>query len=148
MSKPFEIRRIRAADLDRIEEIEKASFGKDAYDRNLFAELFDKCGDLCLVALRRSAVCGYAITCIRGERAEVISIAVDRAARGRGAGSALMDSTLRRLRRRKVERLSLTVKVTNAPARAFYLKYGFEKTRLVRKYYEDGADGVRMARQV
>jgi ribosomal protein S18 acetylase RimI-like enzyme len=40
------------------------------------------------------------------------------------------------------------VKVSNAPARAFYMKYGFHKTRLVRKYYEDGADGVLMARTV
>jgi ribosomal-protein-alanine N-acetyltransferase len=147
MSKATEIRRFRRSDLDRVEEIEKASFGKDAYDRNLFAEFCDKCRSLFVVAVRRSKVCGYMITCIRGDRAEVVSIAVDPAARGSGAASALMDSTLRRLRRRKVARLVLMVRVSNAPARAFYGKYGFEKTRLVRKYYEDGADGVLMARK-
>lgn len=148
MSKTIEIRPYRPADLDRILEIERASFGRDAYERNLFAEFFDKCRKLFLVAVRRSQVCGYAITCIRGDRAEVISIAVDPAFRGRGAASALMDSTLRRLKRRKAARLVLMVKVSNAPARAFYMKYGFHKTRIVRKYYEDGADGVLMARRV
>jgi ribosomal-protein-alanine N-acetyltransferase len=148
MSKAIEIRRFRPSDLDRIEEIEKASFGRDAYDRNLFAEFFDKCRKFFLVAQRGSKLCGYVITCIRGDRAEVVSIAVDPAVRGSGAASALMDSTLRRLRRQKVERLVLMVKVSNAPARAFYLKYGFQKTRIVRKYYEDGSDGVLMARTV
>jgi ribosomal-protein-alanine N-acetyltransferase len=148
MVRPIEIRKFRWAELDRIERIEKASFGKDAYDRNLFAELFHRCGDLFLVGVRRGAVCGYMVTCVKGERAEVVSIAVDPAARGRGAGSALMKSALLRLRRRRVARLVLMVKVNNEAARAFYSKYGFEKVRIVRKYYEDGSDGLLMARAV
>jgi len=60
----------------------------------------------------------------------------------------LMQSTLRRLRRRKVARLVLMVKTNNGAARAFYAKYGFEKVRIVRKYYEDGSDGLLMARTV
>ena len=148
MQTPFAVRRFRRTDLDRILEIEKASFGRDAYDRNLFAEFFDICRKSFLVAVRGSKVCGYMITCIRGDRAEIISIAVDPRFRGRGAASALMNSTLRRLKRRKTARLVLMVKVSNTEARSFYMKYGFEKTRLVRKYYEDGADGLLMARSV
>jgi [ribosomal protein S18]-alanine N-acetyltransferase len=145
MSMPLTIRRFRPADLDRVEQIEKASFGDDAYDRNLFAEYFNRCGELFLVVLRGSVVCGYMIACIRGDRAELVSIAVAPKERGRGAATVLMDSALRRLRRRKVARFVLMVKVSNAAARAFYGKYSFERVRLVRKYYEDGADGVMMA---
>ena len=145
MSTPLAIRRFRPSDLDRVERIEKASFGRDAYDRNLFAEFFHKCGDLFLVALCGSVVCGYVVTCIRGDRAELVSIAVAPKERGRGAATLLVDSTLRRLRRRRVGRLVLMVKVSNVAARAFYGKYAFEKVRLVRNYYEDGADGVLMA---
>jgi ribosomal-protein-alanine N-acetyltransferase len=134
--------------MDRIQRIEHASFGNDAYDRNLFAEFFHKCGELFLAALRRGVVCGYVVSCVRGERAEIVSIAVAPSARGGGVASALMESTLRRLRRRGVNRIVLMVKVSNAPARAFYEKYGFEKVRLTRAYYEDGSDGVLMARKV
>jgi ribosomal-protein-alanine N-acetyltransferase len=134
--------------MDRILEVEHASFGKDAYDRNLFAEFFHKCGGLFLVAVRRSGVCGYIVTCIRGERAELVSIAVDPAARGKGAASALLESTLRRLRRRSVARFGLMVRVTNAPARAFYEKYGFRPLRTVRRYYEDGEDGLLMTKDL
>jgi len=146
MSPPIRVRKIRLADLDRIQEIEDASFGEHAYERNLFAEFYNKCGDLFLAAERRSRICGYIVTCIRGERAEIVSIAVDPASRVKGAGSALMTSTLRRLRRRNVARIVLMVKATNAPARAFYEKFEFHKVRVVRGYYEDGSDGLLMAR--
>ena len=64
MDKRFAVRRVRPRDLDRILEIEAASFGADAYDRNLFAEYTRKCGELFLVALRGTKVFGYVITCI------------------------------------------------------------------------------------
>jgi ribosomal-protein-alanine N-acetyltransferase len=148
MPAPMKIRKFRRSDFDAVQRIENASFGPDAYDRNLFAEFFDKCGELFLVAVRGSMICGYMVTCVRGDRAEVISIAVAPAARGRGIATRLMESTLRRLRRRKVARVVLMVKVSNAAARAFYVKFGFDKVRLVRGYYEDGADGLLMASKV
>jgi ribosomal-protein-alanine N-acetyltransferase len=150
--KRYSIRRSRPADLDRIMEIERASFGPDAYDRNLFAEYTRRCGELFLVAERSRKVCGYALTCRRAgafrNRAELVSLAVDPAMRGRGVASALMESTLRRLRLRGVSRFGLTVKVTNEGARAFYEKYGFIKVRRVRRYYEDGEDGWLMAKRL
>ena len=75
----------------------------------------------------------------------MISIAVDPAERGKGAASVMMESTLRRLRRRAVPRLFLMVRLTNTAARAFYEKYGFRKLRSVREYYEDGEDGLLMS---
>jgi [ribosomal protein S18]-alanine N-acetyltransferase len=148
MAAPPEIRLFRLADMDRIAEIEAASFGRDAYDRNLFAEFFHKCGGLFLAAEWRGVVRGYCVTCLRGERAEIVSIAVDPRFREHGIATALMDSTLRRLRRRPVTRIGLMVKVRNRPARRFYEKYGFEKVRLVRGYYENGSDGILMSREI
>jgi ribosomal-protein-alanine N-acetyltransferase len=150
MPGPFHIRRLRASEIDRILKIELASFGKDAYDRNLFAEYLRKCGELFLVAVRGRRICGYVITCMRvgSSSAELVSIAVDAAARQKGAASELMASTIRRLRRRDVARVTLMVKVTNKPARRFYEKWGFRKVRRVPKYYEDGRDGIRMARDL
>jgi [ribosomal protein S18]-alanine N-acetyltransferase len=143
-----EVRRFRPRDLDRIAEIEAACFGVDAYDRNLFAEFHRKCGELFLVTEGRGIVTGYVVACLKGERAEIVSIAVDPRSRRRGAASALMDSTLRRLRRRGAARVVLMVKASNVAARRFYGKYGFEKVRLARRYYEDGSDGIVMARRL
>jgi len=143
----FSIRLFRAADLDRILEIEHASFGQYAWDRKLFADFFHKCGELFLVAVKGRKVCGYSLTCIGGRtgspQAELASIAVDPRYRGQGIASLLLESTFRRLRRRGVSRVHLVVKVTNATAIRFYERYGFDRGRLVRGYYEDGADGRR-----
>jgi ribosomal-protein-alanine N-acetyltransferase len=152
MKKRYSVRRLRLADLDRIMEIERASFGPDAYDRNLFAELTRQCGELFLVAEGSRKIWGYMLTCRHAgapcHRAELVSLAVDPAMRGRGVASALMESTLRRLRLRGVSRFGLIVKVTNERARAFYEKYGFNKVRRVRRYYEDGEDGWLMAKKL
>ena len=95
-------------------------------------------------------MCAYSIAAIptgsTNQRAELVSVAVDPAFLGRGAASALMDSTMRRLRRRGVARFGLMVKETNLPARAFYAKYGFRKLRRVAHYYEDGADGLSLVK--
>ncbi len=152
MTPRISVRRFRIGELNRILEIERASFGADAYDRKLFAELSHKCGDLFLIAVRAGSICGYMVTCMRGQRAsdaaEIVSVAVDPACRGRGAASSLMKSTLRRLRLRGVSRLSLMVKVNNETARRFYERHGFRKVRKVAGYYEDGADGVLMAKEL
>jgi ribosomal-protein-alanine N-acetyltransferase len=152
MDNRFAVRPVRPRDLGRILEIEAASFGADAYDRNLFAEYTRKCGGLFLVADSGNKVCAYSIAILSpggtGNRAELISIAVDPAFLGKGAASALMDSTLRRLRRRGVTRLGLMVNVMNFRALGFYKKYGFRKTRRVAGYYEDGGDGISMAKDL
>jgi len=148
MTRAFSIRLLRLSDLDRILQIEHASFGLDAYDRNLFADFHHKCGELFLVAAKGRNICGYMLSCIGAKsassRAELVSVAVAPKHRGKGIASALMDSTLRRLRRRGVVRFHLMVKVTNKTAIRFYEGYGFHKLRVVRGYYEDGADGWRM----
>jgi ribosomal-protein-alanine N-acetyltransferase len=146
MHERISVRRVRASDLDRILEIELAGFGQWAWDRKLFAEYAEACGELFLVAVAGGSVVGYSITCVsRGlvqRRAELVSIAVDPAMRGKGAADALMRRTLRELRRRGVPRIGLTVKVTNERARAFYEKYGFRRVRRIRGYYEDGEDAL------
>ena len=142
------VRRFRPADLEPILAIERASFGRYAYDRKLFAEYYAGCGPLFLVAARAGRICGYLIACTRGDSAELVSIAVAPAARRSGAASTLFRSLLRRLRRRNVTRLALMVRTDNAGAHAFYARYGFRNVRRVRGYYEDGADAWLMRRDV
>ncbi len=153
MEKRFAVRRTRAADITGILEIEKVCFGPDAYDRNLFAEYTRKCGELFLVAMGGTKLVGYSICCLcaarAGNRAELVSLAVNPGGSGaRAPPKALMDSTLRRLKLRGVRRFGLTVKVTNGRAIAFYEKYGFVNFRRAPGYYEDGADGQIMVKNL
>lgn len=142
------IRPMRTSDLDRILAIERASFGPEAYDRKLFADYRARCGPLFLVAELRGVLCGYMITSLRREAAELVSVAVAPPYRRAQAASGLLEATLRRLRRRRVSRLHLVVRAANRPAQAFYRKYGFRRLRPVPGYYEDGGDGILMSRAV
>jgi len=148
MKSRFSVRPFRSVDMDRILAVERAGFAEWAWDRKLFAEYASICGDLFLVVENQDKVVGYSITCITRRllrsRAELVSIAILPSMRGKGAANVLMASILRRLRVRGIPRIALTVKETNARARAFYEKYGFRRVRRVPRYYEDGEDGIQL----
>jgi ribosomal-protein-alanine N-acetyltransferase len=134
------------ADLDAVMAIERASFGADANDRKLFAELCEKCGRLFLVAAAGAGIRAYAVTATAVRRgaavAELVSLAVAPAWRGQGIADALMRSTLRRLRLRRVRRITLAVRASNWRAQALYGKFGFARVRRISRYYEDGEDAL------
>src|ERR1700721_3318675 len=100
MPASYTVRRFKPADMDRVLAIERACFGKDAYDRKLFAEYGRKCGALFLLAEGSRAADGYSIACVSGKyrnllkRGELVasleSIAVHPRARGKGAASLLL----------------------------------------------------------
>jgi ribosomal-protein-alanine N-acetyltransferase len=152
MQPAYKIRPFRMSDLDTLIEIERSSFGADAYDRKLFAELFAACGRLFLVAAAGTRIRAYIVTetAVRREMlcADVVSLAVGPAWRGRGIARALMRGTLRRLRLRKVRRVTLAVRASNGPAQALYQRFGFTRLRLVRGYYEDGEDALVLVKRL
>jgi ribosomal-protein-alanine N-acetyltransferase len=146
------VRRFRSRDIDGVMAVERASFGRDAWPRDLLLEYTVSCPELFLVAetegVGEGEIAGYAAGLIRGARAELASIAVHPDYRRAGAGKTLLVSTLRRLRARKVGRLHLMVKVTNRAALRFYQSFGFRTLRRMPRYYEDGRDGFLMTRAV
>jgi ribosomal-protein-alanine N-acetyltransferase len=139
------IRRFRLADLDRLLQIERQAFPKAAYPRHLFLELYEECAPLFFTAWRGRSMAGYAVTCTRPPRAELISIAVDRRYRRLGIAVALLRHTIARLRRAGVVRLNLMVRARNRGAIALYRDFGFRNKGRVPKYYENGEDGLRMS---
>jgi len=160
MPTQYTIRRFKPADMDRVLEIERACFGIDAYDRKLFAEYERKCGDLFLLAEGSRTVDGYSIACVSGKRSSLVkrgtlvkssdlaasleSIAVDPRARGKGAASLLLKSTIRRLKLQGVGRIILMVRRSNAVALQFYQRRGFTAVRRAPGYYENGEEGLVM----
>ncbi|HUS05252.1 MAG TPA: ribosomal protein S18-alanine N-acetyltransferase [Bryobacteraceae bacterium] len=141
------IRQAGARDFRRILEIENASFGTDAWDREIFLAYLRDYPDLFFVARLGRRICGYAVTCMDRTSAELASIAVDPDFRGHGVGRSLLRHTASRLRRGGMDRWWLTVRTGNETAIAFYCRFGFTRVRRVRGYYEDGEDGWRMQRK-
>jgi ribosomal-protein-alanine N-acetyltransferase len=144
LTRRIHIARFRPGQLPRLLEIEKAAFGAEAWPRDYFLELYRDCGSLFLVAKLAPRIAGYSLTCIEDGVAEICSVAVDPVCRRQGVARALIARTLRRLPA-GVHRAELMVRTGNAAAANLYSSLGFYRIRTVRRYYEDGADGVLMA---
>lgn len=78
------------------------------------------------------------------DEAEILTIALEPAARGGGQSRTLLDRHLETLRRQGVARLHLEVDEANAPARRLYERFGFVQVGRREGYYAR-ADGSRAA---
>jgi ribosomal-protein-alanine N-acetyltransferase len=141
----MDIRKARADDLPSIVRIENSSFDRDAWDRELFLDYLAQSGrSVFLVAAIDRRVVGYALAFHSRTRAEIHSIAVSPAERGRGVAMALLRRIIALLRRRGFQTVSLNVRLENSGAIGLYRKLGFQRVRRVNGYYEDGAPAWRM----
>ena len=138
------MRRFESGDLEDILAIERESFGADAWSKTLFAAYLRKYPELFLVARVGRKTVGYSITCAGVRTAELVSIAVERSARGHGVARALLDYSLAELRKDRVKSWWLMVEVDNVAAIRFYERYGFISTKRVKGYYGAGRDAWRM----
>jgi ribosomal-protein-alanine N-acetyltransferase len=82
---------------------------------------------------------------IAGE-AEILTVAVDPAARRGGVGRALVEAAAGLAAQDGAESLFLEVAHDNTAALALYASAGFERVGLRRGYYASGADAVVMRR--
>lgn len=94
-----------------------------------------------LVAEAGPAIVGYAGLAVVGHQADVQTLAVAPAARGRGVGGRLLDELIAEARRRSAGEVLLEVRPGNEAALALYAGRGFEQIAVRRGYFApDGAD--------
>ena len=148
LKRAIQIVPFRPRHLDRILQIERASFGREAWPRKLFLEYYDDCRELFFVAKFATRVAGYIIGCIEARDAEIASLAIHPDYRRRGLAAALIGRVLRELRVAGVGRVTLMVRVGNMAGGRLYRSFGFRRVRTVRRYYEDGGDGILMVRSL
>ncbi len=84
------------------------------------------------------ALAGYAGLLVPGPEADVQTIAVAPAAQGRGVGTLLLRALMQRAARSGASSLLLEVRADNAPAIALYIREGFERISVRRRYYQPG----------
>jgi ribosomal-protein-alanine N-acetyltransferase len=143
----IEVRTARPDDLDRIMAIETASFPTDAWSRSSMTATLSDRDTIALVAMDEGGLRGYAaVLAPRGASdADVLTIAVVEAARGRGLGRALLERLLAEATARGASRVFLEVRADNPVATALYVSAGFEVVgRRARYYQPDDVDAVVM----
>ena len=137
------IRKFAPTDLKRVYEIENMSFDQ-SYGINMFQQLYEM-GIGFLVAEDEGYVIGYVMFWIKYEfQGHIISIAVDKNYRRRGAGTQLLVKAISILSLLNIDTIYLEVNENNTEAVEFYKNFNFKIDRVVPGYYENGDGAIVM----
>lgn len=134
------LRDLRWQDLPQVHRIEQAAFAQDPWTLTSFwGELAARPRRDYVVAQEDEKILGYAGLDLAGESADVMTIAVDPAARGLGLGVALLRELLERALRSGASQVLLEVRADNAAAIGLYERHGFREVHRRRGYYQPGS---------
>ena len=122
---------------------------RTTYDGGLFLQLGDLYPEGFIVCEGRDGIEGFLLGVIeRAYEARILILAVDERSRGHGIGARLVKLFEERFLHRAIRRVNLEVRVTNENAIRLYEKLGFEKRKVLAKYYADGEDAYLMTKLI
>jgi len=139
---------MRLEHLDRVVEIEQVSF-PSPWSRGVFAyELVQNSFAHYIVAAMGGKVVGYAGMWLVLDEAHITNVAVHPGYRRKKIGRSLMVEIIRRAALMGINRMTLEVRPSNAPARCLYAALGFEERGRRKRYYTDtNEDAIIMWRE-
>ncbi|HYA73990.1 MAG TPA: ribosomal protein S18-alanine N-acetyltransferase [Roseiarcus sp.] len=142
---PSTIRSLRADRAEECAAVHRSAFAHP-WSAEEFATLLSSASTLGSAALDPATgrLRGFAISRLAADEAEILTIAVDRAWRGRGVGRDLLREHLSRAALSGARTIFLEVDYANAAAIALYTRFGFLKVGRREGYYR-GPDGKRAA---
>ena len=140
MPKPdMQIRPARPTDIPSILVLEKQASSAAHWPESFYSGIFEAgAGDRVLfVAEEEDLPRGFVVARIISDECELENIVVAEKGRQRGVGSKLIRALMNTARERKVMRIFLEVRQSDASARALYEKCGFAITGRRKSYYSD-----------
>jgi len=141
---PVTLRPFTEADVPAAVEVERAVFS-DPWPANFFLGELRQPLVHARVAERDGHMAGYAVAWLGAGAGHLGNLAVIEGERRRGVARALVRELLETARARRVESLTLEVRVSNDAAQALYRVHGFRLAGVRRGYYRDtGEDALVM----
>jgi ribosomal-protein-alanine N-acetyltransferase len=137
----------RPRDAAAIAALHAASFGRGWGEDEVHQLVMDSAVIAHRVMLRR-AIAGFIMSRTAADEAEILSVAIAPARRGRGLSRPLLDFHLRILAGRGARAVFLEVDEHNAPALRLYAGAGFHEVGHRTGYYENGAAALVLHRDL
>jgi ribosomal-protein-alanine N-acetyltransferase len=142
-----DIRPMTKADLESVLAIEQASFSRPWRYEHFLHELSSP-HSFPLVAVIEGAVGAYVCLMSLFEEAQILDIVVAPHLRGRSIARALLEHAAAIAREKHAEIMTLEVRASNTDAIALYERFGFSRTGIRPKYYEDAEDALLMEKSL
>jgi [ribosomal protein S18]-alanine N-acetyltransferase len=137
----------RSSDAAAIAGLHKASFQRGWGEDEVYRLLIEK-SVVAHRAMIGRTMAGFILSRVAAGEAEILSIAISPARRGRGMARPLLDLHLRRLAGLGARAVFLEVDEHNAPARALYRRAGFHDVGRRQSYYQSGASALVLRRDL
>ncbi len=147
----FFIRLAEPGDLDQLVALERL-FSYDRVSRQSFRRMIgSKSAEIWVAASTQDqrVLGNFILFTRRGSTvARFYSLMIDPSVRRLGVGSALFATAEASVTARGCKRVSCEVREDNAPSRAMLARFGYEEAEALPAYYDDGADGRRMVKNL
>jgi [ribosomal protein S18]-alanine N-acetyltransferase len=137
----------RPRDAAAIAHLHAASFGRGWEEDEVLRLLLDRAVVAHRAMIRRTMV-GFIMSRMAADEAEILSVAIAPARRGRGFSHPLLDFHLRSLAALGARTVFLEVGEHNAPARRLYGAAAFQEVGRRQGYYEGGATALVLRRDL
>ena len=142
----MEIRKMTAADVAQIAELEKVCFSDPWSEKSIASELENDLS-VWLVAVEGETVAGYVGSqSVLGET-DMMNIAVSPDYRRRGIGEKLVTELVIQLQAEGNRSLMLEVRASNTPAQKLYEKLGFRMVGRRPRYYHNPKEDALILRK-
>ncbi len=128
------------ADIDQVEEIERATFAIPWSRASLEREVMENVCARYLVVRDGPEILGYAGMWFVIDEAHVTNVAIRQDARGQGIGEALMRELIRLAAQSGMTWMTLECRRSNLVAQNLYHKLGFVDVGYRKRYYEDNRE--------
>ncbi len=132
----FMIREFREEDVYEVFRISFESL-TEKYSLELFMDIYQVWPSGFLVAELKDIV-GFIAGAKYERGARILMLAVDKAYRGRGIGSALLNRFIMQCKKEGLSSVSLEVRTNNRNAIQFYANRGFQIISMLDNYYTNG----------
>ena len=142
----YTVTRATLMDMLAIRGLEKACFGRDAYDFVALLELLLSPKMLRLKAMHNGHMVGFVAGELnrREKNGWIVTLGVQPNCEGQGIGTKLLLDCEQLM---QVPLIKLTVRKSNTRAVQLYEHHGYHFVHTIAKYYNDGEDGLLMEKR-
>ena len=130
------IREMNVTDIPAIVEIENSCFTHPWSEKSI-TESFENPSNVFYVAEFMGNVVGYIGLSIMADEGYILNVAVLENSRQKGIGKSLLEKIIQLSQNRKLQFVTLEVRISNVVAISLYEKLGFEKVGKRKEYYNN-----------